>query len=102
MTLGDVNTIGSGFARSGSSPGASNDSFVCSGGSPGIGSGFSFSGNSPTRSLIHSPCSVVLTQQFHSKDFRTVEVLRTDALVCALAEVRESAGEEQCQLQQSS
>lgn len=79
---------GDGFSHSGSSPGASNDSFVCSGGSPGIGSGFSFSGNSPTRPVILSPLSVVLTREFHSKDFRAVEVLRTDAFVCALAEMR--------------
>ena len=32
--MDNANNIGSGFARSGSSPGASNDSFVCSGSSP--------------------------------------------------------------------
>ena len=70
---------GDGFSHSGSSPGGSNDSFVCSGGSPGIGSGFSFSGNSPTRSLVRPASRVVLTQQFHSENFRAVEVNRPSA-----------------------
>jgi hypothetical protein len=56
------------FTTSGSSPGASNDSFVCSGGSSGIGSVFYFSGSSPTGPLVRHASRVVLTQFFHSQN----------------------------------
>lgn len=80
------------MTHSGSSPGASNDSFVCSGGSPGIGSGFSFSGNSPTRPLVRPASRVSLTQSFHSDNFRAVEVKRPSAPVRALGGISSAEG----------
>jgi hypothetical protein len=64
------------FTRSGSSPGNVGKGFVFSGGSPGVGLGFSFSGNSPTIPSSFPFLCVVLTRQFHPKNFSS---RKTDA-----------------------
>ena len=63
------------FTRSGSSPGASNDSFVCS-------------GSSPQHRSVRPASRVVLTRSFHSENFHSAvkpsveERLNSPALVC--------------------
>ena len=72
------------MTHSGSSPGNVGNGFAFSGGGPGVGSFMSHSGSSPTSPHVRSFPSVVLTQQFHSDNFRAVEVNRPSAPVRAL------------------